>query len=62
MGNESICVGKVKLINVEYTEVDVANKMTQFRSLFQRGGNPLEILFKVRGIIGSLLSCQLLSS
>ena len=37
-GNESICVGKVKLIDVEYTELDVANKLTQFRSLFQRGG------------------------
>lgn len=33
-GNGSICVGKVKLINVEYTELDVANKLTQFRSLF----------------------------
>ena len=37
-GNGSICVGKVKLINVEYTELDVAGKLTQFRSLFWGGG------------------------
>ena len=49
-GNGSICVGKVKLTNVEYTELDVASKLTQFRSLFRGGGNPLEMLFKIKGI------------
>lgn len=29
------CVGKVKIINIEYTKSDVANKLTQFRFLFQ---------------------------